>query len=257
MGAAGAGTQPIARPLPAPLEQLDTRLRIRLVETLHRRELPVPLDDPRPHHLRKLQLRPITGDRLVHLADLLPLEQLLIGAPPRRIGRAQQHPGGHPVEPMHRHQLRQLQLAAQPHHHRLADVRTARDGRQEVRFVHHHQPGLAVQHPHRERHRHLRRRLPIEVHEPGRLTAGVRLDPAPVLVDQLPRRQAGEPVLLRMRRLQELDDRAGRDVGGHPDPVRAEPVAHRQRGTAHPQASTGSGTHRSHTKVSSRPRTSG
>ncbi len=156
VGPAGSGTDLVAGPRAAHLDHVDPRLRVRRQVQGLGLQHPHAFDQVRPHHLREPDVRVEGGDGLVDLARLAAREHVLIGrAPPLPRGH-QQHPGGAAIQPVRRRQLRQPRGRPAFHDGALQHVPAARNGRQEVRFVEHDDPFVAVQHLQRARHLGLR-----------------------------------------------------------------------------------------------------
>ena len=166
-------------------------------------------------------------DRLVNLGYLAIPEQGLVSASVPALRDEHQQPGGDPVQPVRRRQIRQVQIAPQPDKRGLQHVLPARDSGQEVRFVHYDKVLVAMHHADLERHRHLVRQVPVEPDERARLerrVGGHRPGNAddPLLREHLvqaARRQARDALD------EVVADGRSRALGRKLHPGRAQPVA--------------------------------
>ena len=188
---------------------------------------PALLHDPAAHGDRQRHLRVVRRHRLVLLAHLPVPEQRLVRAPVPGPYDEQRQPRRQPVEPVRGLKRGQRQIAPQPGQRGLGDVPPARSRGEEVRFVGDHDPLVTVDDPHLERHRHLRREVPVEPDIPPRL---VRLTPAqrPARPDEPPGTQ---------HRVHPLAPRSPPGTGPPDDPG---PSPHAPSGSAGSRTRTGS-----------------
>ena len=157
--------QPVEAVVAADVQQFDRGLAVRFAGHLIGGRRAAFLDDPAAHGHRQVDLGPVGGDRLVVLGHLAVGEELLVGAALFRPQREHQHAGGHPVQPVQRAQVRQVEFAAQPDQRRLHDVETAGHGGQEMRLVDDEQIAVPVDDLDLERHPAFRDRIAVEEDE--------------------------------------------------------------------------------------------
>ena len=173
----------------------------------------------------------VPGDRLVLLAHLAVPEHRLVRA--ARPGTDHEHhqAGGHPVEPVRGHQLRQIEFPRQPHQRRLGDVLAARDRGEKVRFVHNEEIVVAVHHLDVERHRRLHGKVPVKPDHPVRHERRVRAQRAVGVHDPPLPQHLVDPLRIHPRQPahQVLAQRPPRALRRHPHPHRIEAEALRQR----------------------------
>ena len=151
MSPTGARDQPVVRQLDGAaakaFDQLDAGFRVRRTRHhLHLHEGRAErLLEPAAAGERQREPGAPGRDRLVDLVHLVVAQQRVVRVARCRLHDEHQHAGGFAVEPVHRRQGADAELAHQPHQRRFLQVAAAGRCRQEVRFVHHHEVIVVVQ----------------------------------------------------------------------------------------------------------------